>query len=116
MGRVLELMDYIAADVAYRYCSPPITNCLEKINELPFFTVTASIDEIDFFHPIHAGTDCTFSGYVSYVGRSTMEVQIDVLQNIDGKDRLSCSAKFVMAARDKKTGKSYQVPALDISQ
>ena len=31
-----------------------------------------------------------------------MEVQIDVMQNVEGKeDRLACSAKFVMAARSK---------------
>ena len=37
------------------------------------------------------------------------------MQNIQGNDRLACSAKFVMAARDKKTGKAYVVPELDIS-
>lgn len=71
IGRILELMDYIAANVAYRYCSAD----LEKdtnLNELPFIAVTASIDEIDFFHPIKADFDCAFSGYVSYVGKSTM--------------------------------------------
>lgn len=43
-----------------------------------------------------------------------MEVQIAVTQEVQGKERLSCSAKFVMAARDKKTGKSYKVPALQL--
>lgn len=44
-----------------------------------------------------------------------MEIQIDVMQKFQETDRLACSAKFVMAARDKKTGKAYQVPQLDIS-
>ena len=44
-----------------------------------------------------------------------MEIQIDVMQKIQDHDRLACSAKFVMAARDKKTGKAYIVPNLDIS-
>ena len=75
IGRVLEMMDYIAANVAYRYCSPDLDKDL-SMDELPFITVTASIDEIDFFHPINADDNCTFSGYVSYAGRSSMEVQI----------------------------------------
>lgn len=115
VGRVLELMDYIAANVAYRYCSSAKEDGELQMDKLPFITVTASIDEIDFFHPIDVHVDCAFSGYVAYVGSSTMEVQIDVLQNIEGTDRLACSAKFVMAARDKTTGKSYQVPKLDIN-
>lgn len=46
-----------------------------------------------------------------------MEVQIDVMQKVSNeeKDRLACSAKFVMVARDKKTGKAYHVPRLDPS-
>lgn len=106
-------MDYIAANVAYRYCSA--SSLCNKVEDLPFMAVTAAIDEIDFFHPIMADTNCAFSGYVSYVGTSSMEVQIAVTQEIQGKEKLSCSAKFVMAARDKKTGKSYKVPALELS-
>lgn len=74
-------MDYIAANVAYRYCSAEKDVDI-KLDELPFYTVTASIDEIDFFHPIEATIDCSFSGYVSYVGKSSMEVQIDVMQKV----------------------------------
>lgn len=79
VGRVLELMDYIAANVAYRYCSPK-SSCAKTVQELPFIAVTAAVDEIDFFHPINANLDCIFSGYVTYVGSSSMEVQIAVTQ------------------------------------
>ena len=65
-------MDYIAANVAYRYCSSGKDDPATMMDKLPFSTVTASIDEIDFFHPIDVTVDCSFSGYVSYVGRSTM--------------------------------------------
>jgi hypothetical protein len=43
IGRMLELMDYIAANVAYRYCSPDSETDLD-MNELNFITVTAAID------------------------------------------------------------------------
>jgi acyl-CoA hydrolase len=44
---------------------------------------------------------------VAFVGRSSIEVHIDVMQKFDDVDRLACSANFVMVARNKKTGKAY---------
>lgn len=43
VGRILELMDYIAANVAYRYCSPASQGPI-VVDQLPFITVTAAID------------------------------------------------------------------------
>lgn len=45
VGRLLELMDYIAANVGYRYCTPFTQNDLE-MNDLDFLIVTAAIDQI----------------------------------------------------------------------
>ena len=81
---------------------------------LDFIVVTAAVDEIEFYYPIRIDTDCLLSGYVSYVGKSSIEVHIDVLQQFEGKDRLACSANFVMVARNKKTGKAYEVPRLNV--
>ena len=72
-------MDYIAANVAYRYCSPSTQTCL-PMDELSFITVTAAIDEIEYYHPISVDIDVTLSGHVSYVGKSSMEIGIDVVQ------------------------------------
>lgn len=72
-------MDYIAANVAYRYCIPA-SEKNKKRDELSFYAVTASIDQIEFYHPVKADVDCELAGYVSYVGKSSMEIQIDVLQ------------------------------------
>jgi hypothetical protein len=38
-------MDYIAANVGYRYCTPVTQNDLD-LNELDFLIVTAAIDQI----------------------------------------------------------------------
>jgi len=43
-------------------------------------------------------------------------VHIDVLQKIGNKERLSCSANFVMVARSKETGKAKPVPKLNLEQ
>jgi len=70
-GRLLELMDYIAANVAYRYCTPDSEKDLD-MNELDFIVVTAAIDQIEFYYPISSQIDCLLSGYVSSVGTSSM--------------------------------------------
>ena len=50
------------------------------------------------------------------MGKSSLEVHIDVLQVIDGQERLACSANFVMAARQKETKKAYHLPPLNFSE
>ena len=100
VGRLLELMDYIAANVAYRYCTPESDKDL-TMDQIEFMVVTAAIDEIEFYYPISNKVDCLLSGYVSHVGNSSMEVHIDVLQQVAGEERLACSANFVMVARNK---------------
>ena len=107
-------MDYIAANVAYRYCTPDSEKDMD-MNQLDFMVVTAAIDSIDFFYPISVDVDCTLSGYVSFVGKSSMEVHIDVLQRVDEVERLACSANFVMVARNKHTQKAHGVPPFNIS-
>lgn len=114
MGRLLELMDYIAANVAYRYCTAE-SDRDKEMNEINFIMVTAAIDSIEFYYPITLETDCSLAGYVSYVGKSSLEVHIDVLQTIDGQERLACSANFIMAARDKQTKKAYGLPPIQFA-
>jgi acyl-coenzyme A thioesterase 9 len=114
VGRLLEIMDYIAANVAYRYCTPDREKEID-MNELPFLIATAAIDSIEFYYPISVEIDCSLSGYVSYVGKSSMEVHIDVLQKTGSTERLACSANFVMVARNKATGKAFPVPPINFN-
>ena len=93
-------MDYIAANVAYRYCTPDSDKDMD-MNEIDFIVVTAAIDQIEFYYPISNQVDCLLSGYVSSVGSSSMEVHIDVMQKVGDNEKLSCSANFVMVARSK---------------
>ena len=67
-GRIIEVMDYIAANVAYRYCEPVGEASAPK----DYHFVTAAVDQIDFFRSIDATKECSFSGYVTYVGSSSI--------------------------------------------
>ncbi|WP_025228014.1 acyl-CoA thioesterase [Fimbriimonas ginsengisoli] len=67
--------------------------------------VTASFDRVDFLEPIEVGELVTFVGHVSYAGRTSVEVTIEVyaeniLQNIR---RHTNTARVTMVAiRDNK--------------
>ena len=67
-GSVMYLMDEIAFMTATRFCRKPI--------------VTVSSDKIDFKHSIPAGTIVEMVGKVVRVGRTSLDVQIDVFIEI----------------------------------
>lgn len=102
-------MDYMAANVGYRYCLPVQATAAD------FSVVTASVDHINFFRPIQSDLNCTFSAYATYAGSSSVEVQVNVQQKKASEEYLNCTATFLMVARDKKTSTKYKVPSMDLS-
>lgn len=111
-GRLLELMDYMAAQVGYRYCLPTSGN--NKPTD--FSVVTASVDHINFFKPVRVDLNCKFSAYATYVGTSSIEVQVNVEQTnedtVDHPNFLNCTATFVMVALNDKS--KYTVPTMNL--
>ena len=74
--------------------------------------VTASLDRVDFLKPIDLGELVTLEARVSYVGRTSVEVTIDVrAENIyTGESRHTNRARMTMVAI--KDGKPTEVPRL----
>ncbi|KAJ3394544.1 Acyl-coenzyme A thioesterase 9, mitochondrial [Entophlyctis sp. JEL0112] len=124
VGKILEDLDALAGSVAYLHCSGADLSI-----------VTASVDRIDLVKDIPADRDVSIFGYVTYVGRSSMEVSIEMetipldsessIENDsplgslkftrnknDKRGELLLSAKFIMVARDPKTNKAAPVPQL----
>lgn len=59
------------------------------------------------------GEDVVFRTYVNYVGRTSMEVEVNVTQN----NELRASAMFTMVARYKDNpAKAYELPLLNLSE
>ena len=75
--------------------------------------VTASFDRVDFHEPINVGELVTMIGYVSYVGRTSLEVTIEIYaQNLLTSDkRHTNTAQVTMVALDAN-GKPVEVPRL----
>ncbi len=63
-GAILKLIDEVASVIAIRHCR---TN-----------TVTASIDRMDFFHPVYIGNLLILKSALNYVGTTSMEVGVRV--------------------------------------
>jgi acyl-CoA hydrolase len=65
--------------------------------------VTASFDRVDFLEPIDVGELVTLIGYVTYVGRTSVETTIDVYaENLfTGNKRHTNTARVTMVALDE---------------
>jgi uncharacterized protein (TIGR00369 family) len=64
-GHVMHLVDNIAYVCAARYSNHKVC-------------VTAAVDRLDFYEPIHVGELLNLVARINYVGRTSMEVEIDV--------------------------------------
>ena len=97
-GEIMKLMDSAAGAVAIRYAKE---NC-----------VTARVDELEFHLPIFVGALVTCTASIVYVGRTSMEV----LVNVEAEDLVShsgpqkaLSAYFTMVCMGKN-GRPQSVP------
>ncbi|KAG6415509.1 hypothetical protein SASPL_122921 [Salvia splendens] len=73
----------------------------------PLYLVTASIDKMVLKKPISVDIDLRVSGAVTWVGRSSIEIQLDVTQpptqSAEATDSVILTATFIFVARDYKT-------------
>ena len=85
-GRLLAIMDLCAFVTAARFCGE--------------ICVTASIDKVDFHEPIEVGEVVSLTGMVTHVGRTSMEITIEVhAENVlKGVVRHTNTARLVMVA------------------
>lgn len=97
-GRVLHLIDMAAAVAAIRHAGYPC--------------VTASFDSVDFLTPIHVGEACILRARVTWAGRTSLEVYVDVQAEnmLTGERRQTTTAFTTFVALDPSTGKPAMVP------
>lgn len=77
--------------------------------------VTASVDKIVLKKPIRVDTDLKIVGAVTWVGRSSIAIQLDVIHEKRGcseEEGIALTANFTFVARDSQTGKSAPVNRL----
>lgn len=98
-GHILNLMDQIAFA------------CASKHSEN--YCVTASVNRVDFLHPIEVGELVTLKASINFTGRTSMVVGLQVVsQNvITGVTKHCNSSYFTMVAKDEN-GKSTPIPGI----
>ncbi len=98
-GHILNLMDQVAFACASKHSSQ--------------YCVTASVNRVDFLHPIQVGELVSLKASINYTGKTSMVVGLRVeSENIKTGEIKHCnSSYFTMVAKDEN-GKSVPVPGL----
>jgi len=98
-GVIMKLIDTTAAVVASRHA---------RCN-----TVTASIDRLDFHHPVYIGDLLFFRAGINMAGRTSMEigVRVEAENYVTGEVRHTASAYLTFVALDKD-GRPTPIPPL----
>lgn len=98
-GVIMKLVDEAAGFAAMRHARRPC--------------VTVVMDSMTFIEPIRVGMLVTFNAELTYVGRTSMEVRVEVIAEnpLEGTKRRSNTAYLVFVALDD-TGRPTRVPPL----
>lgn len=98
-GKVMHLVDLAGAMAAIRHARLPC--------------VTASVDSLQFLHPVHSGELILLRSSVNRAFRTSMEVGVKVItENLMTGERLhTCSAYLTFVALDEN-GKPTPVPCV----
>ncbi len=103
-GKVMSLVDLAGALAAIRHARCPV--------------VTASVDYMNFIHPVHIGQLVILRSSVNRVFRTSMEVGVRVtVENLlTGERKHTCSAYLTFVGVDKLGGKVLIPPAIPESE
>ena len=98
-GVIMQLLDLAGGIVAHRHARTNV--------------VTASVDRIDFLHPVYVGDVLSLKASLNLVGRTSMEVGVRVESEnpLTGEIRHTASAFLTYVALDKSR-KPTEVPPL----
>ena len=96
-GWLMKLMDEAGGLCAMRHARRP--------------TVTVSVDSLRFLSPVHVGELVTFTAHLTYIGRTSMEVDVHVEAEdiLTGHHTHTNDAYLVFVALDDH-GKPIEVP------
>ncbi|MES1908378.1 MAG: hypothetical protein MHM6MM_001328 [Cercozoa sp. M6MM] len=103
-GRLLEDLDAMAGNICFEHVAP--ADCTQKV--LIPTMVTAAVDRIDMRRAFPMDTDLVVEGNVSWTGRSSMNVRMQIHPENDADDIIT-EAHFLMVALDPRTGTSTPV-------
>jgi acyl-CoA hydrolase len=96
-GKLMAYIDDVAAISAIRHARKPV--------------VTASTDSVDFLHPIYEGNSVCLEAFVTYTGRTSMEIFVKVVaEDLLTGNRNICALSFLTMVAVDENGKPTPVP------
>lgn len=120
IGKLMEDLDVLAADIAYRHTSHLFGGDIEK-TIANVTIVTLGLDRCNFFQGLNIESDLVVQGAVTWVGSSSLEVTLSLYSAADGDSSKPVDpqlklgdAIFLMVARDKAAYQALPVPRLSI--
>ncbi|XP_054437119.1 acyl-coenzyme A thioesterase 9, mitochondrial isoform X2 [Pteronotus mesoamericanus] len=106
-GRILEDLDSLGVLICYMHTK------MHSTKTSPLSIVTALVDKIDMRKKsVSPEQDIKFSGHVSWVGKTSLEVKMHMFQLHDNEFCPVLEATFVMVARDSENKRSAFVNPL----
>ncbi len=98
-GKLMAYIDDVATISATRHSRHPV--------------VTASTDSVDFLHPVRLGDSVCVESFVTWAGKTSMEVFVKVTtENLLTGDRSICTIAFLTFVALDGTGKPTSVPKI----
>lgn len=96
-GKLMSYIDVVASISAQKHCRASI--------------VTASMDSVDFLHPIRPTDAVHLESFVTYTGSSSMEVFVKVISEhlITGETKVAATSFITFVSLDE-SGKPKRVP------
>lgn len=96
-GKLMAYIDDVAALSATRHARRAV--------------VTASTDSVDFLNPIYEGSSVCLESFVTYAGRTSMEVFVRVIsEDLLSGERSLCALSFLTLVAIGEDGKPTEVP------
>jgi uncharacterized protein (TIGR00369 family) len=98
-GWIMKLIDEAGGLCATRHARRP--------------AVTVAVDSLRFLSPVHVGDLVTFTAHLNWIGRTSMEVEVNVEAEhlLTGQKTHTNSAYLVFVALDQE-GRPVEVPGL----
>lgn len=96
-GKLMSYIDDIASISAAKLCRA--------------HSVTASTDSVDFLHPIHPTDSVTLESFVTWTGRSSMEIFVKVIkEDLKTGERTIAATSFLTFVALDKDHRKIEVP------
>jgi len=99
-GNLLKWIDELAGIVAIRHCGALVT--------------TAAIDNLQFQAPAYQGDMVVLKGWVTYVGRTSMEIRVDTYREALDGHREMINRAYIDMVCIGEDGKPMEVPDICI--